>query len=181
MSSAEPCWLPGCFFPNIWKAFRKKISLAIPKLAWIPSAASSPAQAEGDHPPGEEGTVEHGHLLGVVVVVVVDVDGCRDPADDEGDPTGNQVEPARGGRRCHRTPGASPWESTARLRAGWACTAEQALPRPLDVGQGKLSPLSAPPWGQGEGQGCPYRSMGLGAGWDVSPSGCRGALQVTSL
>lgn len=58
------------------------------------SAASSPAQAEGDHPSGEEGTVEHGHLLGVVVVVVVDVDGCRDATDDEGDPAGNQVEPA---------------------------------------------------------------------------------------
>jgi len=65
------------------------------------------AQAEGGHPLGEEGTVEQGHLLGVVVVVVVDVDGCRDPADDEGDPAGDQVEPARG-ERCHRTPGASP-------------------------------------------------------------------------
>lgn len=88
-------------------------------------------------------------------MVVLDVDSCCDPTDDEGDPTGDQVEPVEGG------------SVTAHLEL----TGEKSRSHP--------SPWRCP---RGAGaRGSPYLSMGLGAAWDVSPSGCCGAFQVTSL
>lgn len=119
---------------------------------------------------------EQGHLLGVVVVVVVDVDGRRDPTDDEGDPAGDQVEPAWGGHGV-----------TAHLERALG-TARHGCRGDGLVWQGKSWPSlwtreAAPaPHGAGaRGRGGSYRSMGLGAGWDASPSGCRGTFQVASL
>lgn len=110
-----------------------------------------------------EGGREQGHLLGVVVVVVLDVDSCCDPTDDEGDPAGDQVEPAGREASLHTW---SPREST-----GWACPEQHVPPQLLEM----------PPRGRGRGRRDPYRSIGLGAAWDVSLSGCCGAFQVTSL
>lgn len=110
-----------------------------------------------------EGGREQGHLLGVVVVVVLDVDSCCDPTDDEGDPAGDQVEPAGREVSLHTW---SPREST-----GWACPEERFPPSPWRCPRGARAGVG----------GVPYRSMGLGAAWDVSLSGCCGAFQVTSL
>lgn len=96
-------------------------------------------------------------------MVVLDVDSCCDPTDDEGDPAGDQVEPAgRGSVSAHLEPAGEHGMGSSR----------RANP---------VQPLEMPPWGRGRGKGGRYRSMGLGAAWDVSLSGCCGAFQVTSL
>lgn len=128
-----------------------------------PSQACPGSQCEG----GRQGAA--GHLLGVVVVVVVDVDGGCDAADDERDATGDQVEPARGeGGHCSPTRGHGDM--------GWATASGQAGADPAQLG----GPSMRSGFGVGA-RGCRYRSMGRGAGCAASPSSCRGALQVTSL
>lgn len=77
--------------------------------------------------------VEQGHLLGVVVMVVVDVDSCCDPADDEGDPAGDQVEPARGGTVSPHTQ-SEPSGEHGTAAGGMGLYGRASPAQPLDVG-----------------------------------------------
>lgn len=121
-----------------------------------PSQACPGSQREG----GRQGAA--GHLLGVVVVVVVDVDGGCDAADDERDATGDQVEPARGeGGRC------SPRHRDTGTRAGQQLLDRQELilPSPgvpacgrgLGLGQGDVGTGA---WAEGPAAPRPHPAAG---------------------
>lgn len=122
-----------------------------PSLPRFLAVLVPPAEVEGGSPFGEEGTVEQRHLLGVVVVVVVDVDGCCDPADDEGDPTSDQVEPV-GGEQCHHVPAASPRDGT-----GLYSRARPAPASGCGAGEAPLAPVGS---GRGEGVLIPQHGSG---------------------
>lgn len=117
----------------------------LPYVPRFPAPPAPLAQREG----GRRGAA--GHLLGVVVVVVVDVDGCRDAADDERDAAGDQVEPARGGRRSLHT-------GTGHGDVGWAAASGQTGADPAQPGGPSRRS------GQGQGQRCCCCPARLGQG-----------------